>query len=126
MPPNAPKKPPILRRKYILESIASKGINEIAADCGVNESTIDRDIANLKESGEWYTWIEYELIRLHKSRDIDDVVKYKEMAKLYSKSMVEKHEVETKGTQTIEVVYSEDMKSARDKLSTPPSADTVP
>ena len=116
MPLNAPKKTPILRRKYILEHIASKGINEIATDCDVNESTIDRDIAKLKTSGEWQEWIEAELLRLHKCIDIDNVTRYREMSKLYAKTLVDKREVETKGTHIVNVLYSKDMKDeSRDK-----------
>ena len=106
-----PKKIPKLRRRYILENIASKGINEIAKACDVSEKTIDRDIAKLKATGEWYTWIEYELLRLHKREDIDSVTKYKEMSKLYAKGITERRQVETIGTHILNVVYSEGMKS---------------
>lgn len=104
------RKPSDERKKYILENIASKTIDEIAVECGVTEKTVDRDIKKLKESGDWFEWIESELLRLHKSRDIDDNTKYKEMSKLYAKGITTKAEITTSGTQTINVVFDKDMK----------------
>ena len=114
------RKPQEVRRRYVLENIGQKIIAEIAKDCGVNEKTINRDIQAMKESGEWYDWIEAELLRLHKSRDIDDNTKYKEMSKLYSKGITTKAEVYTEGSQTINVVFDKDMKD-EPKDTVPPT-----
>lgn len=103
-------KTPLERRKYILDNIASKTIDVIASECGVTEKTIDRDIKKLKDSGEWFDWIEAELLRLHKSRNIDENTKYREMSKLYGKGLTTKAEITTTGSQTINVVFDKDMK----------------
>ena len=108
-----------IRKQFILDNIGLMDQQAIADKMGVGRKQIVRDIRQLKDSGVWVEWIESELLRLHKSHDIDDLAKYKEMSKLYSKTLVDKREVETKQTHIINVVYSSDMKDEpEDKLST--------
>ena len=95
--PKCPRKPPKLRRRYVLQNIAQKSISQIAIDCGVDEKTIDRDIKKLKESGEWDQWIEAEFLRLSRSTNVSDTAKFKEYRQLYGKTLVQKTEIETKG-----------------------------
>lgn len=108
------------RKQYIKDNIAQYTQDEIAEACGVIRETISRDIREMRESGDWFEWIETELLRLHKSHDIDDNTKYKEMSKLYSKGITTKAEVYTEGSQTINVVFDKDMKD-EPKDTVPPT-----
>ena len=89
--------PPQRRHQLIKEHIATKTQDDIAALCGVERRTIVRDIKAMKQSGEWWDWIEYELHRLHQHGDVSDDVKYREIAKLYGKQFItakEEHAIE--------------------------------
>ena len=121
MPPNVPHKPPKLRRRYILQNIAQKDIKEIANECGVDEKTIDRDIKKLKESGEWQSWLEDELLRLHKLSDIDNTTKYREIAKLYAKTMIQKTEVVSEGSLKFEFIVVEPNGDSKPNVETTPN-----
>lgn len=92
--------PPEIRKRFILNNIGLIDILAISKKMGVHERTIYRDLEELKASGEYDKWIEYELLRLHRKTTISDVTKYKELAKLRAKSMVQKSEVSTKGDLT--------------------------
>ena len=94
------RKPPEVRRQYIKHNLALKPLKDIAVDCGVSEKTIDRDIAHMKETGEYQDWIDLEFLRLHIEGDIKDDTKYREMARLYAKTIVQKSEVEATGDLT--------------------------
>ena len=88
------------RKQKIKELISTHTLEEIAGKCGRDIRTIGRDIAEMKDSGEWYEWIEIEFIRLHGSiQEEDEALAYKEIAKLYGKTLISKSEskVEAKG-----------------------------
>lgn len=121
------RKPPEARRSLIKQKITQINIDEIAKLCGVSERTIDRDIAHMKETGEWQDWIELELLRLHINGEVDDDIKYREMAKLYARTIIQKREVETIGRQDVHVTFDRDMKDeSPDPLSPPLDTETVP
>jgi len=92
---NQPRLPPHRRKKTIKENIAKHTIREIALMCGVTSRTIDRDISEMKATGEWYEWIEKEFMRLHRNGLIEDNEKYRELAKLYGKRFTQKTESKT-------------------------------
>ena len=94
---DSPPLEPEQRKEKIKEYIASCTQEQIAKMCGVERETINRDIKKMKESGEWYEWIEAELLRLHRSGNIDDQTKYKELAKLYARTLVQRSEVSVQG-----------------------------
>ena len=121
MSQDVPRKPPRLRRRYILQNIAQKAIKEIASECGVDEKTIDRDIKKLKESGEWQSWLEDELLRLHKLSDIDNTTKYREIAKLYAKTMIQKTEVVSEGSLKFEFIVVEPNGDSKPNVETTPN-----
>ena len=85
------------RKQIIKDNIASRTQDQIAEMCGVDRKTIYRDIQAMKESGEWFEWIEAEMLRLHRSGNIDDQTKYKELAKLYARTITQKSEVSIQG-----------------------------
>ena len=85
------------RKQIIKDNIARLTQGQIAEMCGVDRKTIYRDIQAMKESGEWYEWIEAEMLRLHRSGNIDDQTKYKELAKLYARTITQKSEVSIQG-----------------------------
>ena len=90
------KQNPETRKQYILNYIAQLTQQEIARDMGVSRMQISRDIKAMKDSGEWDEWLENELIRLHLSEDIDEITKYREIAKLYARTLTHRSEIETK------------------------------
>jgi len=90
-----PKRDVETRKQYIVEMIAQKTQCEIADDMGVSRMQIYRDIKAMKESGEWTEWLEKELIRLHLSSEIDEATKYREIAKLYARTLTQRREIET-------------------------------
>ena len=90
-----PKQDPETRKQYIIDMIAQKTRGVIAKDMGVSRMQIYRDIKAMKESGEWTEWLEKELIRLHLSDEIDEITKYREIAKLYARTLTQRREVET-------------------------------
>ena len=93
----SPKKRYNLIKTYIVDETEE----EIAKRCRCDPRTIDRDIRKMKESGEWWEWIEKALHRYGRSTQVSDDVKFKEYAKLYGKKFItEKHEqsTEVKGT----------------------------
>ena len=95
---------PHLRKQKIKQMIANNTQEEIAKACFCERHTIIRDIIEMKESGEWWQWIEYELHRLHKEGNVSDESKYREMSKLYSKQFIvskEESTTEHKGEITI-------------------------
>ena len=92
-----PSKPPEIRKRFLLENIGTKDVQEIADEMGVHNRTIYRDIDELKASGEWDKWIENELLRLHRKTTISDVTKYKELSKLRARSITQKTEVKAEG-----------------------------
>lgn len=103
------RKPPEARRHYIKRNLALKPLKDIAVDCGVSEKTIDRDIAHMKETGEYQEWINLEFLRLHIEGDIKDDAKYRELARLYSKTMVQKTEVAGSVSTEFRVVFDKSM-----------------
>ena len=128
---------PLGKRKEIIKTniafviIGSKDReNSIAWMCGVDERTIRRDIKKMEQTGEWDDFLQETVLTLSQIGDVDDTTKFREWMKIYGKRFTEKHEVETKGVYTIQVVFSEDMKSesnkeSSDKLSTTPSPDSI-
>ena len=86
---------PEIRKQFILDHIAQLTQTEIANDMGVSRMQISRDIKAMKESGEWTEWLENELIRLHLEAEIDDITKYREIAKLYARTLVQRREIDT-------------------------------
>lgn len=93
-PPLSPKQ----RRQLIKQYVVRKTHEEIAKECRCTRMTIQRDIASMKKSGEWWQWIEYELHRLHKDGNISDESKYREMSKLYAKQFIkEKSQTDVSG-----------------------------
>lgn len=87
---------PHLRYQMIKENIAHKTQDDIAKLCYCNRRTIVRDIRDMKVTGEWWQWLEYELHRLHREgKDITDETKYKEVAKLYGKQFIVSKEEST-------------------------------
>ena len=89
------KQPVETRKQYILDHVAQLTQTELARDMGVSRMQISRDIKVLKESGVWEEWLENELIRLHLSSEIDEITKYREIAKLYARTITQRREVET-------------------------------
>ena len=86
-----------LRKDYIKKHVAIMKLEDIAEECGVNIRTISRDIKEMKETGEFWEWLENEFWRLHRAGDVDNATKYREVAKLYGKqALTEK--VEASGT----------------------------
>ena len=121
------------RKQIIKENIAFRKIGErdvvdsISWMCGVDRKTIHRDIKKMEKAGEWADFIQETVLKLSQLGDIDDVTKFREWMKIYSKRFTEKHQVETKGTHIITVTFDKDMKDElKDKLPTPPSTDPVP
>ena len=128
-----PRLPPRKRKQIIKENIAFRIVGDkdradsIAWMCGVDEKTIRRDIKKMEKTGEWNDFIQETALKLSQLGDIDDATKFREWMKIYSKRFTDKHQVETKGTQIIQVVFSEDMKpEPEDKLPTTPSTEAVP
>ena len=91
-----PKQEPDTRKQYILDHVGQLTHTEIAHDMGVTRAQISRDVRSLKDSGEWDEWLENELIRLHLEADIDDITRYREIAKLYARTITQRREIETK------------------------------
>jgi hypothetical protein len=87
------------RFEVIKSHIGKYTQREIADKCNVNVRTIERDVRQLKESGEWFQWIEEEFLRLHREGEVPDTKKYDKMADLYKRTLVTKSEskVEAKG-----------------------------
>ena len=114
--PRNPRLPSNKRKQIIKEHIAFNIVGEkdrpetIAWMCGVDEKTIRRDIKKMQKTGEWDEFIEATVLILSQSGDIDDVTKFREWMKIYGKRFAEKHDVETHGSQTINVVFDKDMK----------------
>lgn len=81
-------------------------IEEIAAACGVNEKTIDRDIGEWSRSGGMEKWLREEFFGLHqtvKSMDEKAPLAYTTVAQLLGKTLTQKVEQKTEGQQTIVV-----------------------
>jgi hypothetical protein len=120
-----PGKPPEIRNRFLLENIGIMDIQVIADEMGVHNRTIYRDIDELKASGEWDKWIENELLRLHRKSTITDTAKYKELAKLRARSIVQKAEVKTDGITRYEfVVVKPDGKSTSNVEPPPDTVDS--
>ena len=121
-----PRLPLSKRKQIIKENIAFKKVGEkdetntIAWMCGVDRKTIYRDVKKMQKSGEWDEFIEATVLKLSQSGDIDDVTKFREWMKIYGKRFAEKHDVETHGSQTINVVFDKDMKD-EPKDTVPPT-----
>lgn len=115
--------PPLRRRQIIKENTASHTNAEIARICGVTERTIDRDIAEMKESGEWTEWLEATLLDLMRDGELSDAEKFREIAKLYGKTLTTKSEsrIEASGPGQIIVTFDKTLEAADD----PGSKDSV-
>jgi predicted transcriptional regulator len=85
MSKNVVKMRPEIRRRYVLVNRINKTISQIAHECGVKPRTIDRDIAKMKNSGEWRNWWEDEFLRLHRLPTISDTEKLKAITHCYGK-----------------------------------------
>ena len=94
------KQPPKIRKAYILTNRPLKSIKQIADAMGVNTRTIDRDVEHLKEKGLYQQVFEHELWRLHREGEVSDETKYREVAKLFGKGIVDKHQIEASGAVT--------------------------
>jgi len=111
-----PRLPSSKRKQIIKENIAFKKVGEkeesdtIAWMYGVDRKTIYRDIKKMQKTGEWDEFIEATVLILSQRGDIDDATKFREWMKIYGKRFAEKHDVETHGSQTINVVFDKDMK----------------
>lgn len=128
-----PRLIPTKRKEIIKKYIAFKIVgnidqpDSIAWMCGVDEKTIRRDVKRMRKSGEWKEYIEATILKLASTGDIDDSTKFKEFMKIYAKEFTEKHQVETKGTHTIQVTFDKGMKDElKDKLQAPPSTNPIP
>ena len=79
-----------------------KGLNytQIGEKCGVQEKTIDRDIAKWLESGDFETWIKAEWVRLHNIIIHEDPTEaYKQVSKILGRMVTRR--VESKHTEEI-------------------------
>jgi len=79
-----------------------KGLNytQIGEKCGVQEKTIDRDIAKWLESGDFETWIKAEWVRLHNLTIHDNPeLAYKELSRILGRMVTRR--VESKHTEEI-------------------------
>ena len=108
------RKPPEARRQYIKNHIVSKEIMEIARICGVNEKTIDRDIAHMKETGEWHEWLEVFLLTLYSSDEVSDEAKLRSVTMLYGKTIVQRREVKTEGDYSLNLMAWRPKKEKRE------------
>jgi hypothetical protein len=103
MSPPRLKKP--LRMKKIKEMLPyHANYAEIAAACGVNEKTIDRDIQAWYKSGGMEQWLREEFFNLHqevKAMDGKVPLAYTTIAQLLGKTLTQKVEQKTEGKQTI-------------------------
>lgn len=88
------------RKKYVLEQITKISRQTIADNMGVHLRTIDRDIADMKAAGVYQEWVERSLFNLFRTGDVSDESKFRELAKLYGKTIIQKSEVKTDGEVT--------------------------
>lgn len=101
------------------------GLNyeNIGRKCGVTERTIDRDISNWVDSGQFETWIKEEWMRLHNIIVHEDPVEaYRQITKLVRRMVTQKVEakeeiIEMKAIHVDISVFSDDEKSILDKAA---------
>lgn len=87
MSQNQPRLSHIQRKDLIKNNIAHHTQEEIGVMCGVRRETISRDIRIMKETGEWFEWIESEFLYLHREGKVKDSEKYFAFARLYAKEL---------------------------------------
>lgn len=80
--------PAYKRYTIIKEYVTVETYEQLALRCGCTRRTIDRDIATMKKTGEWWQFLEQAMFRYGRSTDIADEVKFKEYAKLYGKQFI--------------------------------------
>ena len=87
-------------------------VEEMAAACGVNEKTIDRDLKQWKQGGGFEEWLQQEFFSLHKAMKGDDkaALAYSTVAQLLGKSMTQKVQQQIEGGTDVKIVveYGED------------------
>ena len=79
------------RKEIIKQSVGLLKKKQIAEMCGVSTRSIDRDIAELKDTGEWLQWIEDRFLDLLADFEVDKNTKFRELARLYGKQFAETH-----------------------------------
>lgn len=99
-----------------------KTYHEIAEICGVNDRTMDRDIAEWQRNGGREEWVRNEFFRLHHAMVTGEkeTLAYSHMAQLFGKTLTQKVEQHVEGGTDIRIVI-EDGKDAT--LAETPRAD---
>lgn len=91
-----PYQPRAKRNEIIKDNIAIKTTTEIAAMCGVCRRTIERDIELMKESGNWWQFLERAMLYYGRKDTVSDDTKFREYSRLYGRKFVtEKRETLT-------------------------------
>ena len=75
-----------LREGFNYEQIGSK--------CGVTEKTIDRDMGDWVESGQFEIWLKTEFVELHNyTRKANPIEAYKQLSKIVGRMVTQKSEI---------------------------------
>lgn len=82
----------VQRKTYLEQYYGLKTNREIALDCGVHESTIDRDIADWKASGEYDEYLDHRWHQYLEDPEIDKRTKFQALTRLKIRRQVEKPE----------------------------------
>ena len=96
------------QRKHQLEDYYAVLTNKaIALRCGVHESTIDRDIAKWKASGDYDEWLDRRWHQYLESDTVDDRTKFLALTRLKEKRLIRRSETR----QSMEVNVRHDITS---------------
>ncbi len=111
------------RLKKIKEMLPDgKTYSEIAVACGVNDRTIDRDIAEWYQSGGMEEWMREEFFELHREAKFERKAQaYAVIANLLGKTLTQRIEAKTTGQQTIIVKVWKPDADAGDSDKVPPT-----
>ena len=96
-----------------------KGLNrnQIGAQCGVTEKTIDRDMKTWVESGLFEIWLKEEFVDLHNyTRDADPITAYKEIARIVGRMVTRKIEAKTEVTERLDARIHLDVTEDEDRI----------
>jgi len=108
-PRSQPSLPFDERKEKIKQLVATHDYMRIALICGVTERTIKRDVAAMKQSGEWTEWVEAELLRLFRDGEVSDTKKFEKLVDLYKGLMKERIEATIKVEADVEVTRKDDI-----------------
>jgi hypothetical protein len=72
----------------IKEHRVTKTLNQLADLCYCTRRTIDRDIAEMKASGEWLEFLEHGMLHYGQKDTVSDTAKFNKYADMYAKAAI--------------------------------------